>query len=137
MMQFYFLSITANILAGLALTADYLGEKFKAFSPFKELFGKRGFKIGAGASALIIGFMKLLIRSSAGDVPVVGDLLPALAGLGMGAALLFDLYKEKATVKSETLGSLEKAVVTYKVPLGLSGLAVGVLHFFLPWALFL
>ena len=40
MMQFYFLSILANILAGLTLLSDYFAERFKVFLPFKDLFAK-------------------------------------------------------------------------------------------------
>ena len=32
MLQFYFLSVFTNILAGLTLTADYLADKSKGFA---------------------------------------------------------------------------------------------------------
>ncbi|MBA7481711.1 hypothetical protein ES707_17185 [subsurface metagenome] len=137
MHQIYFLSIFANLMAGVTLSSDYLSDKISAFSPFKELFSRKGVRGGIGALALIVGFLKLLIRSIDHDVPVVGDFLPALAGIGMGAVLLFELFKAKTEVSSETMGNLEKVVVTYKVPLGLAGAAIGLLHFLLPGALFL
>jgi hypothetical protein len=137
MLQFYFLSIFANILAGLTLTADYLGEKFKAFLPFKELFSKNNTKTTIGIFAFVVGFLKLLIRSNPADVPVVGDLLPALAGLAMGAGLILGIVKERGTVSGEKVNNLEKAVMTYRVPLGFTGLAISALHFLLPGALFL
>lgn len=137
MHQIYFLSIFTNLIAGVTLSSDYLSEKISAFSPFKELFGRKGVRGGIGALALIVGFLKLLIRSISHDVPVVGDFLPALAGIGMGAVLLFELFKAKTEVSSKTMGNLEKVVVTYKVPLGLAGAAIGLLHFLLPGALFL
>lgn len=137
MYQFYFLSVFVNLLAGLTLSADYLFEKFNALMPVKEFLGKKGFKITLGVFALVVGFLKLLILSRDNDVPVVGDLLPALAGLAMGAALLFELFKERTNVPAKTVNGLEKVVVTYKVPLGLSGIGISLLHFLIPGALFL
>ena len=137
MLQFYFLSIFANMLAGLTLTSDYLAEKFKTFLPFKELFSKKNVKTTIGIAAFVVGFLKLLIRSNPADVPVVGDLLPALAGLAMGAGLILGIIKERAKVSAETVDNLEKTVMTYRVPLGIAGLVISALHFLLPGALFL
>ena len=137
MVQFYFLSILANILAGLTLAMDYLSEKFNALVAFKDMFGKRGTKITVGLLAFIVGFLKLLIRSTGEDVPLIGDFLPAVAGLGMGAAILLEFFKERTNLPAEKVSNLEKAVITYKVPLGIAGLVISVLHFIIPGALFL
>ena len=137
MMQFYFLSILANILAGLTLTSDYLADKFKAFLPFKDLLAKKNVKTTIGIVAFVVGFLKLLIRSNPTDVRVVGDFLPALAGLAMGAGLILGIIKEGGTVSAEKVDNLEKAVANYRVPLGIGGLVVAVLHFLIPSALFL
>jgi hypothetical protein len=137
MLQFYFLSIFVNILAGLTLTADYLGERFKAFLPFKDLFGKSNVKTTIGISAFVVGFLKLLIRSTPTDVPVVGDFLPAVAGLVMGAGLVLGIIKERGAEPADKVGGLEKAVMTYRVPLGIAGLVISALHFLVPGALFL
>jgi TctA family transporter len=85
----------------------------------------------------VAGFLKLLVRSAPNDVPVVGDLLPALAGLAMGASLLVQVLREKSDLPGEAISKVEKAALAYRVPLGLAGLAVAVLHFLLPGALFL
>ncbi|UCF97686.1 MAG: hypothetical protein JSV89_21335 [Spirochaetaceae bacterium] len=137
MLQFYFLSIFANILAGLTLTSDYFAEKFKGFLPFQELFSKNNVKTTIGIFAFVVGFLKLLIRSNPADVPVVGDLLPALAGLVMGAGLILGIIRERGTVSAEKVDNLEKTVMTYRVPLGIAGLVIGALHFLVPGALFL
>jgi hypothetical protein len=137
MLQFYFLSILANILAGLTLTADYFAEKFKGFLPFQELLSKKNVKTTIGIFAFVVGFLKLLIRSNPTDVPVVGDFLPALAGLAMGASLILGIVKERTTVSTEKVNNLEKTVMTYRVPLGIAGLVIGALHFLVPGALFL
>ena len=134
MLQFYFLSILANILAGLTLTSDYFAEKFKAFLPFRDLFANKNVKTTIGIAAFVVGFLKLLIPV---DTVVVGDLLPALAGLAMGAGLILGILKERGTVAAETVDNLERTVMTYRVPLGIAGLVIGALHFLLPRALFL
>jgi hypothetical protein len=134
MMQFYFLSIFANMLAGLTLTSDYFAEKYKAFLPFRELLAKNNVKTAIGISAFVIGFLKILLPV---QTVVVGDLLPALAGLAMGASLILGLLRERTKVSAETVDNLEKTVMTYRVPLGIAGLVISALHFLLPRALFL
>jgi hypothetical protein len=137
MMQFYFLSIIANIAAGLALTADYLSERMPSLTPLRNFFLRTRVRAVTGGTAFIVGFLKLLIYSTVIDVPVVGDLLPALAGMGAGFSLIFDMYKDRTRLSARTIESIERAVLTYRIPLGLAAMAVAVLHFFLPGALFL
>jgi hypothetical protein len=134
MMQFYFLSILANILAGLTLMSDYFAEKSKAFLPFRDLLAQKNVKTGIGISAFVIGFLKILLPV---QTVVIGDILPALAGLVMGASLILGLLRERTKVSAETVDNLEKTVVTYRVPLGIAGLVISALHFLLPRALFL
>ena len=137
MVQFYFLSIVANAFAGLILAGDYLSSRLKSLTIVKGIAEKKSVQFSVGIFALLVGFLKLLIRSVNTDVPVVGDLLPALAGMGMGVALLLQFFKESTQVPADTLGKLEQLVMQYRVPLGLGGLAVSLLHFILPAALFL
>jgi hypothetical protein len=94
-------------------------------------------KTTIGIAAFVVGFLKLLIRSNPADVPVVGDLLPALAGLAMGAGLILGIFRERTKVSAETVDNLEKTVMTYRVPLGIAGLVISALHFLVPGALFL
>jgi hypothetical protein len=55
----------------------------------------------------------------------------------MGAGLILGILRERANVSAETVDNLEKTVMTYRVPLGISGLVISALHFLLPRALFL
>jgi hypothetical protein len=135
MLQFYFLSILANILAGAALASEYLAGRFTVFVPFRELLSRRAWQASLGVLAAAVGFLKLLIRSSAADVPVVGDLIPALLGMAMGASLLLHVVREKSDLPP--MGRLERAALAYRVPLGFTGIVVAILHFLLPGALFL
>ena len=137
MMQLYFLSIAINLVAGTTLCAEYFASRLRWFAPLGQLTGGRGFRAVVGALAAAVGFLKLLVRSTPNDVPVVGDLLPALAGLAMGASLLVQVLREKSDLPAEAISKVEKAALAYRVPLGLAGLAVAFLHFLLPGALFL
>ena len=78
--------------------------------------------------------MKILLPV---QTPVVGDFIPALAGLAMGGSLVLGIVKERGTVPAEKVDSLEKTVMTYRVPLGFAGLGAAALHFLLPQALLL
>ncbi len=139
MVQFYFLSIIANLLGGIALAIDYLGEKVAFLASLKDFFVKQSVRITIGFTALIVGILKLIVKPVGWSVPFVGDLLPALTGIGIGIALLIDFFKKKTDtdVAKENLEKVEKAVMTYRVPLGLAGIVVAILHFFIPSALFL
>jgi hypothetical protein len=137
MMQLYFLSILMNILAGTALCAEYFAGRFRSFAPLGQLAGTRGFRTVVGALAALVGFLKLLVLSVPHDVPVIGDLLPALAGMAMGASLLVHVLRERADLPNEAITRMEKLALAYRVPLGLAGMAVAVLHFLLPGALLL
>jgi hypothetical protein len=134
MMQLYFLSVFVNLLAALALSSEYLSSRMKNLDSLTAVLSPQGVKLGLGIAAFVVGFLKLLIPQ---DVPVVGDLLPALVGMAMGAALFFEYMKERGEKTPETMSSLEKLAVNYKVPLGLAGGIISVLHFLLPRFLFL
>lgn len=141
MVQFYFLSIIANILGGLALSSGFMEERLSSFSGIKQFFESRPtYRVALGIVTVVTGVLKLLSVSK-GDVPVVGDLLPALIGLLIGVALLFERYKEKSTLPPEsqnaTLNTVDKLVLRNKSVLGISGMAIGLLHFLIPGVLFL
>jgi hypothetical protein len=132
MIQIYFLSILSNVLAGLILSAEHYSEKFPGFSAVKEFFsGKPGFRVGIGVISFLTGFLKLLTVTK-GDVPVVGDLLPALTGLILGLGLLFERYKEKTTIPSKTIDKVDNLLLKHKSIYGSIGIVVAILHFLLP-----
>ena len=134
MLQFYFLSILANLLAGTALSSDYLGQKITSFAPIKDFLTGKGSKVALGFFAVVVGIMKLILRTPGDTVPVAGDLFPALSGIAMGLVLLTDFFKEKVAKESEALDKAEKIALTYRMPLGMVGLAAAILHFIVPTA---
>jgi uncharacterized membrane protein len=69
----------------------------------------------------------------------LGDLLPALAGLAAGFILMFSFYRERSAIvdTEEKINSLGDAFLQYKKAAGIVILAISLLHFFFPTALFL
>jgi len=136
MAQLYLLSVVANIVAGLALSADYLGERLGFLSGWTRLRESRSTAITIGAVTAVVGALKLFVRSPGETVPVAGDLLPALGGIALGLIILAEtLRKEGKTDKA--VDKVTDVVLTYRVPVGIAGVALGLLHFILPSALFI
>lgn len=137
MLQFYLLSVIMNVIAGIMLSAGFIDERVSFVSGMKEFFdGKPSIKVTVGGITFVVGFFKLL-SVTRGDVPVVGDLLPALAGLVMGLALFLDYYKSRSTVSSTFVDGAEKVLLNNRNVIGLAGIVIGLLHFLLPRVLFL
>ena len=134
MLQFYFLSIAINLLAGAALSSEYLGEKLSAFAPLKELFSNGKSRVFLGFAAVVVGILKFIVRAPVDSVVFVGDFLPAVSGLGLGVALLTDFFKQRFTQQTQAIEKMEKITMTYKTPIGLAGMIVAVLHFLIPGA---
>ena len=137
MIQFYFLSVLANILGGLILAGEYLDEKIPSFSAVKVFFdSKPGFRVTIGFVASIVGILKLL-SVTAGDIPFVGDFLPALVGLLIGASIFLERYKERSAVSSNVVETGDKLLLKNRSIIGIVGIVTGLLHFLLPKVLFL
>ena len=74
-----------------------------------------------GICTLLFGFLKLL-SAYRGDVPIVGDLVPAAAGMIMGITLIIDYYKSKATVSSQAVEAFDRVFVRRKSIIGIIGM---------------
>jgi len=134
MAQFYFLSILSNIVAGLTLAGDYLGEKMPFLASFKNLRANRPATVTIGVVAIIIGIIKLIVLSPGESIPVVGDLLPALTGIAVGGILLVEAFRQRVESQGESLKKISAAVLTYRVPVGIAGVVIAVVHFLFPGA---
>ncbi len=136
MNQIYLLSVVVNLLAGVTLSYNFLESRLRLSSVFNsELFERPKFWFGLGAASFIVGFLKLI--SAQGDIPVIGDLLPAVSGLVMGLTLLVQFYRHRNEVVPNAVETLEKVFVDNKTAVGLAGLAIAVVHFLVPHILFL
>ncbi len=130
MIQIYALSVFANVLTGL-LVASEAGEGKGFFGGLRTLLEDNSLKFNLGLLSLVIGLLKLL-GPIEGDVPIIGDLLPAAAGFGTGAILLFDFFRASSNVQSATVERLEGGILAYRKYVGLAAAAAGTLHFLVP-----
>ena len=137
MAQFYFLSIIFNVLLGLTLLAEYLGGKLEFFSPVRNILLKVGVKTVVVIVSVLVGIFKLIIKSPGETVPVAGDLLPAMTGIGIGGVLLFDIFRQWVKVPKASADNAMNAMMAYYTPLGIFAIVVAILHFIFPGVLIL
>ncbi len=137
MMQFYFLSIVCNVLAGLALllNAEESGS-MPLVEGLRETFKNETTRLVLGILSLIAGLFKILsvVRM---DVVVVGDLLPALAGILASVALFNEYYTARSTIEREPNPLFAAIFITRKKWIGWAALVAAALHFLFPNVLFL
>ena len=133
MLQFYFLSIVANLLAGLTLSSEWISRKFPGLTAAVSVFSGRMGKMVLGLASLLVGFGTLFVPA---EPPLVfGDLFPSVMGMAMGIALLFEVFKQDAVFpaeRGEKAERVDRLPIGYRTTLGVLGLAAAVLHFFLP-----
>ncbi|MDR2630434.1 MAG: hypothetical protein LBC60_05880 [Spirochaetaceae bacterium] len=136
MIQFYFLSILFNAVSGYALAMeDKDREGLKETGPYFSLDNETT-RLILGILTLVSGLLKLL-SSTQGDIPVIGDLLPAILGLVAGFILIFDYYHTKTSIESEKSELLERIIAKNKRWIGFAAIASAILHFLFPTVLFL
>ena len=137
MIQLYFLSIVCNILAGYIL---FTGENsFIDDEKLKLSINNPTFQLVLGIMCVLTGILKIL-SPSIGGFPILGDLLPAGAGIISGFMLIFGIYSKTGSVDLVSKGSLDAIaanLLKYNKPIGIGLFAVAILHFLFPAALFL
>ena len=157
-MQFYFLSIVINLLAGVILAGDYLAERLPWMRTLLPEISSRSSGVAIGAITAGVGVLKLFVLADPLQTAVVGDLLPALAGIALGGSLIgVALNAEEADAEGAAErpahttrdgsshvvvadGAADKAVrlaAGYRTPAGLAGIAVALLHFLFPGSVIL
>lgn len=164
MAQFYFLSVLLNILAGLVLvygkslvqkkneisvsgddlfdTAESDGAENAttkdsvAYDAIHGTFENRTFRLVVGILAVFVGIMKIL-SVFRNDIPVIGDLVPALAGLAGGAALLVEYYISSSAADSTIPDNIQTVFIDSRKYIGVFCLLAGLLHFVFPQVMLL
>ncbi|MCL2832343.1 MAG: hypothetical protein FWD78_04160 [Treponema sp.] len=137
MIQIYFLSIALNLLTGYILVfgnEDYNPEEtVPGFSLRNEKF-----RLILGIATMAVGLLKILSVTD-GDVRVVGDLLPAAAGLVSGFILLYEYFKNHTTIKWDNEGktSVQLILMQNRKIIGIAAIVIAILHFLFPRVLFL
>lgn len=136
MYQMYLLSILTIVLSSAAAGYDRLNERLNIGSFLGEDLFKRGtFRFGLGLVTFIIGFFRLLFVTG-GSLPILGDLLPAAAGIVLGGTLVLDYYNGKSSEQAR-FPVLDRVFVQNASNFAVLGLLIALLHFLLPAALFL
>jgi hypothetical protein len=139
MIQFYFLSILFNVVGGYALCADIPLPKKGSFEGVRIFLLDRSVRLALGILMSVTGVFKLL-NAIRGDLPVVGDFLPATAGIAGGVALLVELYNRPdanpAGVERKP-GRAEMLFMRNRSVIGIAAMITGVVHFAFPMVLFL
>jgi len=124
MLQFYFLSVFFNLLTGFVLINEQ--KHFIELAVFEE----RVFRIILGAVTAVTGLIKLFVVVHTSAV-IVGDFIPALAGVAAGITLL--IQDQNAQLPEW----FKKIFITNKFIVGIVAFAAAILHFVFPGALFI
>jgi hypothetical protein len=130
MLPFYFFSIVFNALTGYILAFGKEDADDTAEPGFKLSFSNETFRLVLGVGSLVIGFLKLLSPVQ-GNIPVVGDLVPALTGLASGFILVFEYYRNRSSLESEQAEKIEGLIKPHRKIAGFGALGAAVLHFLL------
>jgi len=133
MLQFYFLSVAANFLAGTTLSSDWMAEKFTSLTPVLTALSARRARMIIGLAALLVGVATLFVPA---DGPILlGDLFPSGVGIVVGIALLFEAIRQETLFAGADAGGADaagKAPRAWRTAMGAFAYAAAILHFFLP-----
>lgn len=137
MVQFYVLAIVINFLGGALLAGEYLGERLPFLRDLRHYFKKQqSARIVFMILGLVTAVFKILSVTD-GDIPVVGDLLPAVSLLLVTFITALDYYIDRSDVESAGRERLEAIFLSNESVFGIGAMLVAVLHFFFPGVLFL
>jgi hypothetical protein len=136
MIQFYFLSIILNALTGYTLITDTGEEDAVIESGFRWSLHNETCRLILGILTILMGLLKIL-SAIQGDVAVIGDLIPALAGFLSGFVLAFEYYRNRSTLEPEHTEKIEYLLIRNKKWIGFIALIAAALHFLFPSVLLL
>ncbi|ADN01704.1 hypothetical protein [Spirochaeta thermophila] len=143
MLQFYALSVLTNFMSGIILAQETFSERTGITALFNpEVLRSKTFLLVWGILTAVTGVFKILSVTE-GDVIIVGDLLPAIAGLASGIALLLMFYRERRTpsegaeVGSDAVDRIDALLSQNKTLVGVLSVVAALLHFLFPRVLFL
>ncbi len=146
MIQFYFLSVLFNLVGGLALTIDSAPRRGPGLEGLRAFLRDPSVCLVLGILTTVTGAFKLLTVMR-GDIPVVGDFLPAVTGISLGLTLLLERYRglgraepregEPIPATRTEATRLESFLLDHRTSVGLAGMIAGLVHFLFPMVLFL
>jgi hypothetical protein len=136
MLQFYFLSVLVNALAGYILFFGSSGD---------VLDFRCGFSVKTGTFRFVVGILSAFtglfkhLSSVQGDLPIIGDIIPAAAGFLCGFILILEHYSNDSAGEEEPEGRKKDSgfLVANKKLIGAVAMIAAVLHFLFPTVLLL
>ncbi len=137
MIQFYFLSVLVNALAGcilffgVASNGDSAGDKAPGDSFFPSFARSESFRFALGIAAIAVGILKLLSPVD-GDVPFIGDILPAVMGVVAGFSLIYEHVKMRKISEKVERNEYIRRLLDYKTYIGIAAMISAALHFLFP-----
>lgn len=137
MYQIYFLTVLANIVAGLTVSSKYLGSKIEGFQVIAEKMENRMFRIILGALTLLTGLFTLLSHN-ASSMAVLGDLIPSITAMALGIILVvYYFFSSDSEEENKFVLTVKGLTEKYGNIVGIAGILAGIIHFLVPTALFL
>ncbi|MBN2874058.1 MAG: hypothetical protein JXM71_03095 [Spirochaetales bacterium] len=136
MVQFYLLSVLMNIAAGYALVSFATEPKGTKVDGVREFMKDGTIRLIVGILGTTVGFFKLLTVMR-GDIPVVGDFLPSIAGIVAGFTLLLEFYRANSNVTTSSIDKLDAIFIANRKLIGIVSIVAGFAHFLFPNVLFL
>jgi hypothetical protein len=136
MVQFYLLSVIMNIVAGYALLSFQTEPKGTKFDGIREFLKDSTIRLVIGILCATVGFFKLLTVMR-GDIPVLGDFFPSLAGMAAGLTMLLEFYHANSTVATTTIEKLDAIFISNRRLVGIVAITSGLVHFLFANVLFL
>jgi hypothetical protein len=133
MIQLYFLSILCNGFSGYLLFSGSENE-----TSDNSWFSSSTFHLVLGIMSAVVGILKLLspILSPTGkELIILGDLVPAAAGVLAGFLLIFGIYRQDRFAASSTEGQLNQLgtnLMRFRRFIGLGLIGVALAHFLFP-----
>ena len=131
MLQFYFLSILLNFIAGFILYTNKTSQTENESLETKSIFKDKTFKLIIGILCCFTALVKLL-TSFPGAVPLLGDLIPSVAGILGGGALLIEYYISQSPTETKLNPKIETIFIANKKYLGILCILSAFLHFLFP-----
>ena len=136
MAQIYLLAVTFTLTASFVLSSEFLARKIASLQPLFNLFGQKKARWGIGSIATVVGILKLVFRSPGEDVRVAGDLMVALAGIGIGALLVLSAFFQVTEGEQQSRAAqIADKALRARAPIGIIGMLVALLHFLFPGTL--
>ena len=140
MIQIYFLSVISCLIAGLTLISgeekDSQEDSVIRLGVFLNILRDKKFRLILGIITMAAGVLKILSPAE-GNIIILGDLLPAAAGIVSGFILFIENYSNTKIDKSEDIVIEDKkASLDYflknKKLVGFATIAAAILHFIFP-----